>query len=62
MEGEAVKFYVSGHAKIGFTQRVEAETSEEAIKKVNDMRVVDLTWDYEDIYVDDVAQQAEKEK
>lgn len=55
-------FYVSGTARVDFTQRVEAENAEEAKRKVQDMNVVDLTWDFETINVSDVVQQAKKEK
>ena len=53
-------FYVTGTAKIDFMERVEAETSDDAVRKVMLMKVVDLTWEAERINVTDVAEQAEK--
>jgi len=48
-----MKFIIGGVATIGFTQVVEADSQEEAVKKVHDMRVVDMSWDYEEIEVID---------
>jgi hypothetical protein len=48
-----MKFVIGGVATIGFTQVVEADSQEEAVKKVHDMRVVDMSWDYEEIEVID---------
>ena len=53
-------FFVTGTAKIDFLERVEPETSDDAVRKVMLMKVVDLTWEAERINVTDVAEQAEK--
>ncbi len=48
-----MKFWVSGIVTITFTEIVEAETVEEAEKKVAETAAISLQWDSEEIEITD---------
>ena len=50
------KFYVGGILTVTFTEIVEAETEEEARKKVEEMKGVDLSWESEEIEITDAGE------
>lgn len=50
------KFWVSGTLTVTFTESVEAESEEEARKKVEQMNGVDLQWESEEMEITDAGE------